>query len=179
MKKKELFAALVKAQAEFGPLIKDSKGYNYKYAQLDQLLDVVRPVLIKHGLGVIQQPTSCEDKIGVRTILIHESGESLMSEYSIKLAKANDPQAAGSVITYFRRYALMALCGIAPEDDDGQGARNTQEKKANRVPSIEDAKDRLTERLIAENKATDERLKFIADCKNIKALNSAEEKWLG
>ena len=82
MKRKELFTALIKALNEFGPLIKDSKAYNYKYAQLDQLLDVVRPVLAENGLAVIQQPTRCGDQVGVRTILIHESGQSIQSEFS-------------------------------------------------------------------------------------------------
>ena len=54
----------------------------------------------------------------MRTILSHSSGEYLEDTFAVRLQK-NDPQSIGSAITYFRRYALMAVLGIAPEDDDG------------------------------------------------------------
>jgi len=42
----------------------------------------------------------------------------------------NDPQGYGSALTYARRYSLMAACGIAPEDDDGNAASKTPAKAA-------------------------------------------------
>jgi hypothetical protein len=50
-------------------------------------------------------------------------------------AAKQDPQGYGSALTYARRYSLMAACGIAPEDDDGNaGSRRTEVK----TPDITD-----------------------------------------
>ena len=62
---------------------------------------------------------------------MHESGEQFSSgPLHVPAAKA-DPQGYGSALTYARRYSLMAACGIAPEDDDGNaGAKNMQVDRA-------------------------------------------------
>jgi len=52
---------------------------------------------------------------------MHNSGQWLSSELLLKPVKA-DPQAAGSCLTYARRYALQAIAGIPSEDDDGNAA---------------------------------------------------------
>jgi len=49
-------------------------------------------------------------------------------------AAKQDPQGYGSALTYARRYSLMAACGIAPEDDDGNAAT----RKAVPTPDITD-----------------------------------------
>lgn len=136
---KNLFTALADAQAEFMDIRKSSKAHNYKYAPLDVIRAAITPTLTKYGLVVIQFPISDDDKVGVRTILAHESGESVEQVFSSRLPKY-DPQAIGSAITYFRRYALLACLGLAPEDedDDAQHAmperqEHRQEQRPNRV----------------------------------------------
>jgi hypothetical protein len=62
---------------------------------------------------------------------LHESGESLSSGKLHVPAAKQDPQGYGSALTYARRYSLMAACGIAPEDDDGNAASRKQEPKVN------------------------------------------------
>ena len=83
----------------------------------------------------------------VRTILVHaESGESFETTTSIPLVKA-DPQGYGSALTYARRYAIMGLLGLAPEDDDGQAAsRGTAANVSQARPpmTIESAKKRIS-----------------------------------
>ncbi len=117
----KIFKAHVALQAELGNIAKDSKGYGYNYTSLDKLISYVKPFLAKYKLGFIQTNTTLEDgTVGVTTRLIHESGqwvEDTLSAQLYKLAKMNEYQVAGSLITYFRRYGLSSILGIASDDD--------------------------------------------------------------
>lgn len=120
---KSLSVALVKAQAEVGGAVKGSKNDFFKssYADLNAVLKEIKPVFAAHGLAVIQLPKSDENGVGVTTRVIHVSGEWIEDEFTLPLAKA-DPQAAGSAITYAKRYALKAMAGMADVDDDAEAA---------------------------------------------------------
>jgi ERF superfamily len=92
--------------------------YGFRYATLDKILDMARPVLAEEGL-VLFQPISTNEKGGLVLVtrLLHRSGEWM--ETSIPLpAPGGDPQAFGSAVTYLRRYAVTALLGIASDEDD-------------------------------------------------------------
>lgn len=120
-----LAAALALAQDEMENAAKDSKNphFNSKYADLASVRAAAKPIY-KQGLATVQQVISKPDgSIGVRTVLAHKSGEWMASRAYVKPDKSG-PQAAGSVITYLRRYMLAAALGIAQEDDDGNGAGN-------------------------------------------------------
>ena len=92
--------------------------FSYKYAPLDEVLNLVRPLLSENGLSVIQAPMSNEGNVSVSTILLHDSGEYIELEpITLKMDKIT-AQGAGSATTYARRYALSAVLGIASEDDD-------------------------------------------------------------
>ena len=103
--------------------------YGFRYATLDKILDMARPVLAEEGL-VLFQPISTNEKGGLVLVtrLLHRSGEWM--ETSIPLpAPGGDPQSFGSVVTYLRRYAVTALLGIASdEDDDGNRAAGNRMK---------------------------------------------------
>lgn len=117
-------AELRNARADGHAEVRTDKGsYSYSYATLGQVLDLARPVLAKHGLAVVQIPLVTEARAaGVRTVLVHSSGETLESALVLPVARA-DAQGIGSAISYARRYALAALLAIATEeDDDGQAA---------------------------------------------------------
>lgn len=118
----KLFDALAKAQGEIRGAAKDATNPHFKskYADLASIVDAARP-LAKHGIATVQIPFSEGGEIGVTTILGHGSGEWISGRLAVKPAKL-DPQSAGSIITYFRRYGLAAMAGIAPEDDDGEAA---------------------------------------------------------
>ncbi len=56
-------------------------------------------------------------------MLIHaESGEYIASSYTMPVAKANDPQALGSAISYARRYSVSSILSLKIDDDDAEGA---------------------------------------------------------
>jgi hypothetical protein len=121
---KHIASALVKAQKEFGPALKTSSNPHFKsrYADLAACVEAVVDALNANGIMLMQQNSECSDGVIVETVFIHESGETLSSGKLHVPAAKHDPQGYGSALTYARRYSLMAACGIAPEDDDGNGA---------------------------------------------------------
>lgn len=123
-KHKGLYSALAAAQAEMGKALKDSNNPHFKskYADLASVMDACMPALTRHGIAVMQPAYDDETGRYVKTIFIHgESGESAECRVPLIVAK-NDMQGYGSAATYARRYGLMGMAGIAPEDDDGNAA---------------------------------------------------------
>lgn len=138
---KEISTALVRAQKNFGPAIRNAANPHFRsrYADLAACLDAVQPALNEAGIALLQKAIPCDTGVAVETILVHESGETMScGTFHVPAAK-NDPQGYGSALTYARRYSLMAACGIAPEDDDGNAASAPQrpapaKKEAQRAP---------------------------------------------
>ena len=127
---KNLAAALIKAQLEMDPLRKDAKnpafGKDSKYASLAGVQEVALPALAKHEVAVMQSVSTDWNEsavlVKVGCTLFHApSGEFVVNEITLKPVKS-DPQGIGSAITYGRRYLLLVMAGLAPEDDDGNEA---------------------------------------------------------
>jgi len=120
---KNLYKALLKFQDEVPQIEKNTEGYGYKYAKLEDIIKTTRPVLKDNGLLVTQAICTCPESQlpSVRTTLIHaESGEtdtSYTPVAEVKLGSMNMYQSIGAGITYYRRYALAGILGIAPDDD--------------------------------------------------------------
>ena len=115
-------AALCAAQMEMGPALKQSNNpaFKSKYADLGNVMEACMPALNRHGIAVIQPIGEADGGRYVETVLVHATGE-LRCRVPLIVAK-NDMQGFGSAVTYARRYGLMAMAGIAPEDDDGNAA---------------------------------------------------------
>jgi hypothetical protein len=120
---KEIASAMNKAQSEMSCAKKGAVNpfFKSKYADMNAVVDAVRIPFSNNGLSYSQFPLFEEGRVGVETILMHESGEWISSVLMLPMVK-QDPQAAGSAITYARRYALQSIAGIPSEDDDGQSA---------------------------------------------------------
>jgi hypothetical protein len=121
---KTIATAFVKAQAAFGPALKtsDNQHFRSKYAGLDACIEAVIDALHANGIALMQRNIPCESGVSVETILLHTSGETISGGILHVPASKQDPQGYGSALTYARRYSLLTLCGIAPEDDDGNAA---------------------------------------------------------
>jgi len=139
----KLAEALGVFHLEVKPVKKSAENPFFKssYADLSSILAVQAP-LLKAKLSFVQFPVG---ENTLTTMLMHESGEWMRSNYTLKPVKA-DPQSAGSAITYARRYALGAILGLSTEeDDDGAKASNTTKKTADKEvidydqPPFEDA----------------------------------------
>ena len=145
---KNIATALVKAQKAFGPALKSSTNPHFKsrYADLSACVEAVIDDLNNNGIALIQQNQPSPDGVIIETIFLHESGESLNCGQLFVPANKHDAQGFGSALTYARRYSLMAACGIAPEDDDG----NT----ASRKPQVNESA--LVDHLAAIEASTDQ-----------------------
>ena len=128
---KQIAAAMVKAQKAFGPALKSSSNPHFKskYADLAACVEAVIDGLNNNGIALVQKQHPSEGGVAVETIFVHESGETFSAGLLTVPASKQDPQGYGSALTYARRYSLMAACGIAPEDDDGNAASKSQGKQ--------------------------------------------------
>lgn len=119
----ELVTALAQAQGEIGGATKDrtNPAFRSTYATLASVRDAIRAPLSTHGLAILQLPTVLEEGVLVTTILSHTSGQFIENDLVVPIGK-RDAQGIGSAITYASRYSLMAMLGVAPEDDDGEAA---------------------------------------------------------
>jgi hypothetical protein len=124
----ELIKALCKSQMDMSAVVQSKVNPFYKsnYADINDLLRSVLPVITKHGLAVTQGNRFCTETNGfyVTTTLCHVSGQWIKSEVRIPMGKSGDAQAVGQMCTYGRRYGLGAILGISvTKDDDGNSLR--------------------------------------------------------
>jgi len=145
---KNLYKSLAKFQKEVKNIPKNSRGYGYDYAKLEDIIRIVTPTLNKNGLVLIQSIDTDEHSRlpSVKTILAHmDTGESIESNTPIsevKLGSMNSYQSLGSGITYMRRYSIAGILGIAPDDDidaSKELVRETIETKKPELPLMTDS----------------------------------------
>lgn len=136
--------AMVAAQGKMPHLRKDTKGQEgnrtYTYLSLDTLLAQVLPVLNAEGLALMQ--TVCVHEMGapaLRTHLVHESGESHEDVMLLPVDPGAGAKALGSAITYARRYALLAMLALAPDEDDDGAKAGTRVARGNGAESAQEA----------------------------------------
>jgi len=116
----KISADLVKVMAEVKDVVKNSSGYGYKYASLDEVLKMVRPIAAKNNIAILQSSELQEGIVKVETTLLHSSGEYIVSEVQapyIELKGMNSYQSLGAAITYLRRYSLSNVFAISSEED--------------------------------------------------------------
>ena len=144
-----IYKQLLSVQQEVGAISKDSKNpfFKSKYFDINKLIEVVNPVLSKHGL-VLLQPIE-DNKVVSR---IHDAESGVYVSSFLELPNLSDPQKIGSAISYYRRYTLSSLLGLQAEDEDGNGLKAKPKPKA--PEKLTD--DRFTDALTAlkENKIT-------------------------
>jgi hypothetical protein len=113
---------IARIQDKIGVLVKDTKAYNYKYVDLNQIIEKLNPLLREEGL-VLTQPI-LDGSVFTR---IYDKEEKFAPvESFIKLPENVKPQDLGSAITYYRRYTLVSLLALtSEEDDDGKKAHES------------------------------------------------------
>ena len=119
----ELVKALAAAQAKIKGAKQDSKNPYFKsdYADLTSVWNACKDELTANKLAVIQTIEHQNEKIVLVTTLAHESGQWIKSYLPVLTTKL-DSQSLGSALTYSRRYALAAIVGVCPLDDDAEAA---------------------------------------------------------
>ncbi len=142
----QLFAALAAAQGEFPAIeknrevvIRSDKGnYAFRYADLEQILAKTRPALSKNGIALFQVIGMRGDDATLRCELVHASGGRLVSELTIPgPTSVRDPKQFGAQVTYFRRYMVTSMLGVAADDDlDDDGHEATPPQASGSKPQV-------------------------------------------
>jgi len=133
-------AALVAIQGDLRNPAKDKTAntgtYSYKYADLASILDLLRPILAKHGCAIVQDVRMEDGRLLISTRLIHSSGECL--EFGPLAGSVGSSwQQTGGGITYARRYALQAIFGIAADEDDDAATAPPPTSKPKKLRAVE------------------------------------------
>ena len=129
---KNLASALVEFQAAVGPVFEDDKNPHFKskFASLGSIMQTIRPHLKAHGLAVMQFPISVGESAGCRTIVLHESGESLEQEFVVPIGNKVDAQKACAAVSYARRYGLTGALSLVTTDDLDRDGEDLVERPA-------------------------------------------------
>ena len=112
------------AKAAMPAPVRDTEAYKYSYADLAQVKSIIDGALHKQGFYAQQ---SMNNGSLTTKIIDTETGEAIATDDRYVLVEGTDQQ-RGSSETYQRRYALMTICGLAPEDDDGAAASQVTHK---------------------------------------------------
>ena len=133
-----LAPALVKALGEMHDLPKTQTAsvgkYAYSYATLADALQMARPIFAKNGLAITQTVATADNEVAIFTTVLHTSGQFVTST-PLTMPVGKTAQETGSAATYGKRYSLMAVLGLATEDDDGAGAAPRRPREASVAPS--------------------------------------------
>lgn len=114
---KTIYQVIADIQDAMPKMKKDQPGYNYKFFDINQILEVLKPVLKAQNATLTQPLQVIEGRTAVLTII---ACNGLHIQSSILLPNLDDPQKMGSAITYYRRYSLVSLLNLESEDDDGK-----------------------------------------------------------
>ena len=135
----ELSKALAKFQAEVKQPLKDKNNpfFKSKYVPLENVVEAITQEAPNHGLSFVQWALNDEQgRVGVATMLMHESGEWIEFDSVHMKADKETAQGAGALITYLKRYSLSAVFGItSDQDDDGNSASGNQAPKKEKMAS--------------------------------------------
>lgn len=163
-----LYAALAAAQGSF-PAIEKNRSvritmktggtYQFRYADLEEIIAKTRPALAANGLAMIQPMTITGSDARLTCELVHKDGGRIVSEVSIPHPHSlQDPKQFGATISYFRRYMVTAMLGVAADDDldeDGQEPTPQEQARAQK-PSVTTPKRRPVAGQPASDSSTDE-----------------------
>jgi len=136
----EALMAFAQALAAVQPIAKtqtaDTGRYTYRYADLGDVLEECKRAAGMFGLALTQNPSMSDSgMLSVGTTLIHTLSGQWLTFPPIMMKMPSDAQAVGSALTYMRRYALLTIFGIAPEDDDGATATRAARQAAAQTES--------------------------------------------
>lgn len=133
-----LYAALAAAQGAFLPIeknrsvkitMKTGGTYNFRYADLEEIIAKTRPALSANGLALIQPMTILGNDARLTCELVHKEGGRIVSEVSIQPPHSSqDPKQFGATVSYFRRYMITAMLGVAADDDLDEDGQEMEQK---------------------------------------------------
>ncbi|OFO55639.1 ERF family protein [Nosocomiicoccus sp. HMSC059G07] len=174
---KHISEAMAKFQGEVTQPKKDKTNpfFKSKYVPLENVVEVITDEAPKHGLSFFQSPCNDEHgRIGISTLVTHQSGEFIEFEPLFMKAEKNNAQGSGALITYLRRYTLSSIFGItSDEDDDGNATsaptrQTPQLANEQQLKTLKDEIEAFTQKF---EQATEETVLDTLGIQNINQLN--------
>lgn len=154
-----LSLALSKAQGEMTGAKKgaDNPFFKSHYSDLTMVIEAISQPFANNELAFVQGAEVADDKISVKTRIIHSSGQWIEAETTLPPTK-EDAQGYGSAITYAKRYGLQALAGVPSIDDDGNAAVAQVKAKPKKPKKITAAQVKALEGLIEKTGSDTDKL---------------------
>lgn len=152
MKKSESITKINKALVEFHKQVKqpmkdaNNPFFKSKYVPLENVVEAIDEVAPSLGLSFTQWASNdVNGRVGVSTMLLHESGEYIEYDPVYMKADKETAQGAGALISYLKRYSLSAVFGItSDQDDDGNYASGVNNKPKQQQPKTKPTPPKMT-----------------------------------
>jgi hypothetical protein len=178
-----LFTALMKFQCECQTIPKLKSGYGYKYAELSKTMEIVKPLLLKNGIGFTQLLHGTNK---ITTMIFHgESGETMDATLELPNGEPSKQmnifQLDGSRFTYYKRYQLLSILGVFTDDDLDIDSRTPKQPQTDSKPASKNKKPKLNDqqfinaiKSVQNNEYTIDEIKKMCDLtpEQIKSLES-------
>lgn len=129
---RQLAQAFAKAKKEFVATGKSARNshQNYKYAKIDDIYNAVEDALMNHDIIIWHYSSILDGKEMLVTRLVHCISGQFIEDVRFLESEKPGNQAKGAANTYMKKYALLSLCAISTEDDDGQSEEHYIAKRA-------------------------------------------------
>lgn len=178
-----LASAMALAFGEIDGAIKGNENAAFKnggkasrYADINAVIDAIKPALINHNLFFTQHPTPNDKGIQIETFLHHAGGETMSLGVLFVPASKQDAQGFGSALTYARRYALVTAFGVPVEDDDGNAAVRAPQQAKAPAPSEFVDRDTVTQMIALCEAVGGNQAQIICDAYKVSALSELTAK---
>lgn len=103
-------------------------GYEYKFADFEQIVETVRPHLQRHGLSFTFDSTTDGKMLTCTCVLRHVNGHSIPSSFTLPTDTASAmsaQQAVGAALTFAKRQCIVSVLGLSLTDPDPDGGAGT------------------------------------------------------
>lgn len=190
----QLDAALARAQKAF-PSIKKTKTatvkgqtkagknyeYDYKYADLADILSAILPCLAAEEICLRQPIRRVDGKMYLVTEIHHSSGQWDRDD-GIPLAPNNDPQMFGADHSYARRQGVCGMTGAAPEENEDVKVGEASKQRAKDLAGAKQRTEGATKAAALEDATPitkDEQAHILAELKSVGLKASQLYEFLG
>src|SRR5277367_1389539 len=119
----------------------------YNYAKIGDIYHAVEDALAKHDIIIwhFDRPDNGIEYCYTR--LVHAPTGQFIEDCRILESEKSGNQAKGAANTYMKKYALLSLCAISAEDDDGQEEERYIARRAEE-PQLSDEQITLLQSMI-------------------------------
>jgi hypothetical protein len=168
-------AAFAEMQPELPEIPEHGKGHGSTYALWEDINDLIKPVISKHGFGISFRTGRDGPMVTVTAVLTHRDGHSEETMMALPIDSSgskNAVQAVGSSTSYGKRYTASALLNLTTRGEDDDGKKAAKAEKAAPPPKSSASLKRKDEngqdawdRLIGELRAD------LVDCTSLVLLS--------